>query len=184
MLEIVTEPGSARTSLERFIGARFAAAYDAQVTHFGRHLVGLRDPSRRWRASAGYTAARDGPLFLESYLTESIELALARACPGPVERDRIVEVGNLAATSAGGGRELMAETVSHLHDAGYAWVVFTATRELRNLFSRLRVPLQSIALADPARLADRGASWGRYYAHDPHVMAVALAAAVQIGRSR
>ena len=183
-LEVITERDGARGSLERFIEARFAAAYGARVTHFSRHLVGMRDPSRRWHASAGYTPARDGPLFLESYLVEPIERILAHRCDGPVARDRVVEVGNLAATSAGMGLELVAATVRHLHDAGYAWVVFTATRELRNLFSRLGVPLISIATADPARLSDRGASWGRYYAHDPHVMATDLAAAVRVGRAR
>ena len=183
-LEVVAKGDDDRESLERFIGARFAAAYGAQVTHFSRHLVGLRDASRGWHASAGYSPARDGALFLESYLAEPIERILTQRCRGPVVRERIVEVGNLAATSAGMGRELMAATVRHLHDAGYGWVVFTATRELRNMFTRLGVPLIAVATADPARLPDRGASWGRYYAHDPQVMATDLAAAVRVGRPR
>jgi len=183
-IEVVAEHDGARESLERFIEARFAVAYGARVTHFSRHLVGLRDPARQWHASAGYSPARDGPLFLEHYLGEPIERVLAHRCPEPVARERVVEVGNLAATSAGMGRELMAATVRHLHDAGFTWVVFTATRELRSLFLRLGVPLISIAPADPSRLSDRGASWGRYYAHDPHVMATDLAAAVRVGKAR
>jgi hypothetical protein len=59
----------------------------------------------------------------------------------------------------------------HLHRLGYEWVVFTATRELRNAFARMGLTPLELAPADPARLPDRGARWGRYYANDPIVVA-------------
>ena len=179
-LEAVTKHDRDRALLETFIKARFAAAYGADITHFCPYLVGTRDPAGRWHASAGYTPARDGPLYIENYFEEPIELVLGGHCATPITRDHVVEVGNLAATSAGIGRELIIALARHLHEAGFVWVVFTATRELRNSFSRLGVPLISIARADPTCLHDRGVSWGCYYAHDPQVMAGDIPAAIQI----
>ena len=68
----------------------------------------------------------------------------------------------------------------HLHRLGYEWVVFTATRELRNTFTRLGLNPLVIAAADPAHLADGGANWGSYYANEPIVMAGKVSHGVRI----
>ena len=81
------------------------------------------------------------------------------------------EVGNLAATSIGMARTLIPLLASHLHRLRYEWVVFTATRELRNTFARLGLRPLAVATAEPSRLADGGATWGSYYAMDPVLMA-------------
>ena len=124
--------------------------------------------ARCGRLHAGADADRSSSSSISSV---PIEQALSERKGGALDRDHIVEVGNLAATSAGSGRALVAAMGRHLHRDGFAWVVFTATRELRNSFGRLGLPLASIARADPARLPDRGESWGRYYDHDPMVVA-------------
>jgi Thermostable hemolysin len=173
--------GDDRISLERFIAARFAFAYDARISHFCRHLLGAGEVAGAWHAAAGYTPARCGPLFVEHYLGVPIEQVLSGDQVRPVDRDDVVEVGNLAATSAGSGRALVAVMGRHLHRCGFVWVVFTATRELRNSFGRLGLPLARIARADPARLPDRGESFGRYYDHDPMVVAGDLSEAARRG---
>jgi hypothetical protein len=178
-LEVVQEREGARPSLEGFVAARFAAAYDAQVTHFCRHLVGARERGGGWHAAAGYTPAKAESLFLEHYLDEPVERLLARRHGSRVRRERIVEVGNLAATSPGMGRLLITALGVELHRAGYTWVVFTATREIRNAFTRLQLPLTKLVVANPSRLPDKGDTWGNYYAHDPHVMAGYLPAGFQ-----
>lgn len=48
--------------------------------------------------------------------------------------------------------------------------MFTATRELRNAFLRLKLWPLMLAPADPARLRAGAAAWGSYYAHGPTVM--------------
>ena len=63
----------------------------------------------------------------------------------------------------------------HLVELDYQWVVFTATREVRNLLRRLSYPAHVLGPAACERLPDRGAAWGSYYAHDPSVMAGCLA---------
>jgi len=160
-----------RDSCESFIAARFQRAYGARVRHFSPHLLGIRDALARWRAVSGYTPADGQTLFLEQYLDASIEVELALRTGHPVARESIVEIGNLAVASPGMARLLIPLFARHLHRLGYQWVVFTATRELRNTFARLGLKPLAIAAADPARLADGDGNWGSYYANEPIVMA-------------
>lgn len=160
-----------RRAFEDFIAARFARAYGARLTHFLPHLLGVQDGLGRWQAAAGYAAAGAQPLFLEQYLDQPVEQALTAAIGAPIARGSVVEVGNLAANSAGMARALIPQLARHLHRMGYRWVAFTATRALRNSFHRLGLKPVPIAAADPARLADGGAHWGSYYDQDPVVVA-------------
>ena len=169
-----------RDSCEDFIAARFERAYGARVAHFSPHLLGVRDTLARWRAASGYMPADGGRLFLEQYLEAQIEAQLARCRGRIVARSSIVEIGNLAAASPGLARILIPLLARHLHRLGYGWVVFTATRELRNTFARLGLRPLGIAAADPACLADGGASWGSYYASDPIVMAGRISHGVRV----
>ncbi len=169
-LEPVHRTHPSRAAFEDFIAARYRRAYGARVTHFLPHLLGVRDGLACWQAAAGYAAADTQELFLEQYLATPIEQALAAALGRPVSRGGIVEVGNLAAVSAGMGRTLIPQLARHLHRLGYRWVAFTATRALRNSFNKLGLKPLPIAAADPAHLPDGGASWGSYYHQDPLVM--------------
>ena len=164
-----------RAGFEAFIAARFGRAYGARLTHFLPHLLGVRDALERWQAAAGYAAAGVQELFLEQYLDAPIEEALGRALGRPIARNDVVEVGNLAAVSAGMARALIPLLARHLHRMGYRWVAFTATRPLRTSFQRLGLRPLALAAADPARLPDGGVSWGSYYAQDPVVMAGRIA---------
>jgi len=171
----------ARAAFEDFIAARFSRAYGARVTHFLPHLLGVRDGLALWQAAAGYAAADAQKLFLEQYLPGPIEHALAAALGRPVSRAGIVEVGNLAAVSAGMARALIPQLARHLHRLGYRWVAFTATRALRNSFHKLGLKPLPLVAADPARLADGGASWGSYYEQDPIVMAGKISLGLRAG---
>jgi hypothetical protein len=180
-LEPVYRTHPAREAFESFIAARFGRAYGARVTHFLPHLLGVRDRLDRWQAAAGYAPADAQTLFLEQYLERPIEHAIAGALGRAVPRAGIVEVGNLAAVSAGMARAIVPQLARHLHRLGYSWVAFTATRGLRNTFRRLGLYPLPIATADPARLADGGANWGTYYDHDPVVMVGKVSHGVRAG---
>jgi hypothetical protein len=162
---------SQRASIEAFIAERFRKVYGAQVSHFCAHLLGLRDAHGAWRAAAGYTPAATGALFLEQYLERPVEAMLSETVGERVPRERIVEVGNLAAVPPGFARSFVPEVGRHLVANEYRWVVFTATREVRNLLRRLCFKGYSLAPAARARLAGGGAAWGSYYAHEPRVIA-------------
>jgi hypothetical protein len=168
-----------RAALERFIAERFRRVHGARISHFCAHLLGVRDALGRWQAGAGYTPAASGKLFLEHYLDRPVEELLAGAAGQRVARERVAEVGNLAAAAPGMGRALLPALGRHLHHLGYRWVVFTATRELRNALRRLHLAPLLLAPALPARLPDGGAAWGSYYAHDPAIMGGRLAACLE-----
>ena len=164
-----------RAELERLIAERFRKAHGANVSHFCAHLLGLRDANGLWRAAAGYTPAVFGTLFLEQYLDAPVEEVLSRAVQQSVPRGRIVEVGNLAAVPPGFARSFVPALGRHLIERDYHWVVFTATRQVRNLLRRLCFRSYALAPAVRLRLPDSGAAWGSYYANDPTVMAGRLA---------
>jgi hypothetical protein len=134
-----------------------------------------------WQAGAGYASAGTQVLFLEQYLDCPIERAIAAALGRPVARPGIVEVGNLAAVSAGMARVLIPQLARYLHRLGYKWVAFTATRALRNSFQRLGLRPLSLTRADPRRLRDGAAAWGTYYDNDPVVMAGKVSHGARLG---
>ena len=157
--------------LESFIAERFRGAYGASVAHFCAHLLGMRGADGAWQAAAGYTPAAQGALYLEHYLDLPIEEMVSRAAALQVARESIVEVGNLASAARGCGRRFLPALGRYLRMRNYRWAVFTATREVRGLLTRLSFQAYPLGLALPERLPDGGAGWGTYYAHEPSVMA-------------
>jgi hypothetical protein len=166
---------SQRASIEAFIADRFHRVYGAQVSHFCAHLLGFRDADGTWRAAAGYTPAASGVLFLEQYLDRPVEDLLSEASGERVPRERIVEVGNLAAVPPGFARSFLPALRRHLAANDYRWAVFTATRDVRNILRRLCFKAYALAPATRASLGSGAAAWGSYYARDPRVMAGGIA---------
>ena len=167
----LTDAPAQRAALEHFIAERFRNAYDARVSHFCVHLLGVRDAAGAWQAAAGYTPAAAGALFLEHYLDRPVELVLAGLLRRPVARAQIVEVGNLASAARGFGGRFLPALRRHLVERGFAWAVFTATREVRGILQHFAFDARALAPAAASRLPDGGAGWGTYYAHEPSVMA-------------
>ncbi|MFC5300394.1 thermostable hemolysin [Azospira restricta] len=159
-----------RQEAEDFVRAVFARRYGAQVPVFAPNLT-LFEQNDRVVAATGWRPAGDGRLFLERYLDQPIEAAMAQLAGQPVQRERIVEVGNLAAEKAGSSIHVILTLARHFDRLGHDWVVFTATRELIGIFTRLGLPLLALAPADPARLGDEAAAWGSYYDTQPIVVA-------------
>ena len=135
----------------------------------------MRDAAGAWQAAAGYTPAAAGALFLEHYLDQPVEDVLARVLGRRVPRGQIVEVGNLASAARGFGGRFLPALRRHLVERGFAWAVFTATREVRGILQHFAFDARTLAPAAASCLPDGGAGWGRYYAHEPSVMAGGLA---------
>lgn len=160
-----------RSAVEHFIAQVFEKTYGAQVQHFAQVLMGLRGKNGEWQAAFGYTPAIQRQLFVENYGGGDVEQQISSKLDTQVKRDQVVEVGNLAASSGGAARMLIARATQYLYEAGFTWVIFTATRSLLNSFSRLDLRPILLATADPARLPDQGRSWGSYYDKHPQIMA-------------
>lgn len=165
-----------REHLEQFIRQLFSRHYDARVRQCMPHLLGLRGADGRLLAALGLRPAAANRLFLEHYLKQPVEQVLDRALAPfevAVPRDKIMEVGNLAAQHNGGGRWLIIALTAYLQGAGYDWVVFTALPALRNSFRKLGLHMVTLGEARKDHLpAEQQPDWGRYYDNKPQVIAV------------
>ncbi len=170
-----------RLEAERFVQEIFYRLHNAQVTQFMPILMDLRNDAGKLLGVLGLREAVGAGLFLERYLDQPVEQALSIALNETVSRDDIVEVGNLAVASSGGGRWLITALTSFLYAMQRGWVVFTCGPTLRNSFRRLGIHLLDLGAADQARLSTAETlRWGRYYEQSPRVMASQVSQAYQV----
>lgn len=163
----MTYTAAARQLIERRYASAHGAVPAAEYPHFC--IVGSGGEERP-AAALGFRFASDERLFLEAYLDDPVEEAVARALGMKVGRDRIVEIGAHASESSRAVMTLWARTARHL--GGVADVaVAVLTAPLRSMFVRLGIPITEICEALPARLPDGGEGWGRYYDQRPLVCA-------------
>lgn len=159
-----------RAQLEAFIHQRFAATYGAIVKHYMPQLLGLRH-NGVLQAVVGLRPASESPLFLEQYLDIPACTQIRQRSGIALQREQMIEVGNLAALAPGAARMLIIALTHYLAAHGFSWVVFTGTAMLLNSFQRLALSPIDLGAADPARLGQQQAEWGSYYATRPRVMA-------------
>ncbi len=165
-------PGAAdRSELERFVAAAFQRRHDATVQSFMPMLLSFRDGEGALRGVIGLRGAAREPLYLEQYLEQPVEAAIAAATGRTVERREVVEVGNLAGTNCRTAMRMVALLPAHLLAAEYRWIVFTATHAVRDILQGFGAPLVELARADATRVAAAPDRWGRYYETDPRVLA-------------
>jgi hypothetical protein len=172
-------------TVANFIRRRFLQAYGAEPALRIPALLALTTAQGSLLAAVGVRNAGRERLFLEDYLSAQVEAVMPASS---IERHRIAEIAHLAGVEVGVSRYLFASLSVWLASAGYDWVVCTGTDQLRNSFHRLGIATQVLGDADPARLPDGGAGWGRYYDYHPVVMAIkvsdGLAALRQAGLLR
>ncbi|MFM2075404.1 MAG: hypothetical protein RJB34_1709 [Pseudomonadota bacterium] len=164
-----------RAEVQAFVQAIYAERYGARITEFAPVLLALRDAQGALVAAVGYRCAALEPLFLERYLNSPVEQVLFGVDAPTTARRGMVEVAHLVALRPGEGRRMMVELGRWLMGQGTQWVVSTVTRELRHLFLRMGIAPLALGVADPERLGEGARDWGSYYAHEPVVLAVALA---------
>jgi len=159
-----------RQEAESFIRSVFHRHHEAYVRSFAPNLL-LLEQQERVIAAVGWRGADQEPLFLERYLDDPVEILMERLTGQVFSRGRVVEVGHLASAKPGGSVQAIVSLARHLAREGYEWVVFTATRDLVRIFTKLGLPLLALAKADPARLGAQAGDWGRYYDAQPIVVA-------------
>ncbi|MGD8908462.1 MAG: thermostable hemolysin [Chromatiales bacterium] len=166
-------PGAAqRLAAEQFVSSCFKQHYGAEIRHFMPLLMSLSDQHDELKAVLGFRYADQHPLFLENYLDRPVEQVLATKLKRPVDRSHLVEVGNLAVNTAGGGRWLITALTAYLSTKGCEWALFTIGPLLHNAFTRLGLQLIDLAPARRESLPlGKQAHWGSYYEQKPRVMA-------------
>jgi hypothetical protein len=159
-----------RAEVEDFIAQVYSERYGATLRSFLPRLLAFRDASGRLQAAVGLRRGREGTLFVEQYLDTPAETAVNLRLGRPVRRDELVEVGSFASRSPGDAREVIVLITGLLHEAGVRWVLFAATRQLRNAFDRLRLATVVLAEARSDRLQGDAGQWGSYYDAQPQVL--------------
>lgn len=130
----------------------------------------------------GFRAAAEESLFLERYLAEPVERAVASIVGREVCRSEIVEVGNLSGVNCRAALRLVLALPRLLLSRGQRWIVFTATSNVRKMLALYGAPLIELATADSSRVAGTGDEWGRYYETDPRVMVGYLPQGIGLAR--
>ncbi len=171
-----------RTRLEQFIADKFNAVYGASIVEFFPLLLSRSDDSHL-SSVVGLRPGTDRPLFLEQYLDCALEQAVARQSGLEVARDRLMEIGNLASSYRSGNQFMFMLLTAVLDRAGYEWVVFTATAQVRSLLARLDFHPLTLCDANEARLVNKQQVWGSYYQSQPMVQAGSVAEGMNILRS-
>ncbi|AVQ00056.1 thermostable hemolysin [Ahniella affigens] len=159
-----------RGEVESFIADVYFARYGATLSTFMPHLLAFNQGQDELRAAVGLRSGFEGPLFVEQYLEMPAEAAISAQIGRPVARGDLVEAGNFGARYAGDARELILNMTHYLHLAGFRWVLFAATRQLRNTFDRLHLATVELAPAVASKLRDQHADWGSYYETEPTLM--------------
>jgi len=156
----------------QFIQGRYAAVHGGRPpVEYSRLRSTMRSGSEG--AALGYRRAAGGPLFLERYLDVPVEEALRQRLGAPVKRERVVEIGCLAANCPSAMVELWTQVATELHaQAEIATAVLSAP--LRNMLGRIGIRLFSLAPASAERVGEAVHQWGQYYQTDPVVCAAWL----------
>ena len=160
-----------RRDIEALIERTFSNCYDSKISRHYPNLLSVHDVHGNVLAAVGFRSAAKETLFLEQYLSQGVERAAGDAFGAAIERNQIIEIGNLASNGKGASIFLFVTLAAYLKQQGYTHAVATATDTLRKAFRFLKFDLVELAAADRSALPDQGRTWGRYYESDPVVVA-------------
>ena len=178
-------PGSPeRARVENYIATQFRSVHGATIHDYMPVLLTMGCHGLT-TAATGVRAAATQPLFLEQYLSAPVERAVGELAGHRVTRNSVAEIGNLVATQGGSSYLLFMVLTAVLQQAGFEWVVFTATPQVQKVLAYLGLQVHVLCEADPARLTQSSATeWGRYYQSKPKVVAGNVADAMQMLNER
>lgn len=173
VFEIHNENSYERASVEHYISAQFEAAHGAKISEYMPDLLTMRCAGQL-SGAAGIRFADENNLFLERYLTSSIEKTISEFTGENADRHSIVEIGNLVATHRGSSQLLFILLTAILNKVDCQWAVFTATPIVEKLLCKLGLELHHLADALSSALHNPNdlANWGSYYQSKPKVFCV------------
>lgn len=171
---LIDEKHPRRQQVEQFIAQRFLEVHGARIPVFMPVLIALFGENDEILAAVGIRCAAANTLFLEHYLDTSIERAIsskATQLMAAPERDRIVEIGNLASIDRRASRNLFKLLAGLLHAEKFEWAVFTGCTALHRMFATLGIETLDLGRALQSRLPVEQQTWGGYYEDSPRVVA-------------
>jgi|JI7StandDraft_1071085.scaffolds.fasta_scaffold04301_3 hypothetical protein len=177
-VQLIRRHHGARLSLEQFIVAGFADAWQATISQFMPDLLAVKARGQ-WQAALGVRTGQAEKLFVEQYLDADIRHVL-QGVGVYTERTDIAEIGNLFSANRQFTLMLFVTMAHALYQCGIRHLVCCATSQVQHILSRHGLTLQVLAAGDPQRLQGNAADWGRYYESHPQVCHMDLASAVAL----
>ena len=167
-----------REPLQQLISRSFERCHEASISRFMPLMVSA------WKgfapeAVAGIESASDNRLFTETYLDHPAEQDITRLAGVPVNRNQIVEIGNLASNDSQACKELFVILAELLYRAGFQWLICTVTPIVERQLRMMNFYPQLLGYADGKRLGKQTADWGHYYDCKPRIIAGSLATAFE-----
>lgn len=174
-----------RPRVEAFIASRFYDVHGARIAGFMPALLALPGEDGEIRATVGVRDAGLETLFLEYYLDQPVESALAAKSDLrlPPSRSRIAEIGNLASVDRRASRRLFGILSAYLAGANFEWAVFTGCGALTRMFDTLGIETCTLGRALQSRLPVDQQTWGGYYEDNPQVVAGRVCRGLDVFRS-
>lgn len=162
-----------RQRVEMFIKNIYKHSYKADIRVDYPVLMSVRNDENDILATVGFRYAEHEPLFLEQYTKEPIENCLK------TNRNKIVEIGNLASAGQGASIFLFAALASYLNYQDIKFASITGTDFLHSYFKRIGLNPQKICDADISSINQSNQSWGTYYDTQPRVLAGSVPHAIK-----
>ncbi len=172
--QLIDSEHPCRQQVEQFIAQRFLEVHGARISGFMPELIALFNESGEILAAVGIRGASSGALFVEHYLDAPVEQAILNNADRPLplpQRDRIVEIGNLASVDRRASRELFTLLAGLLHARNFEWAVFTGCTSLHRMFKTLGIETLYLGRALQSQLPADEQTWGSYYEDSPRVVA-------------
>lgn len=159
-----------RDLVEAAIQRLYGDRYGARLASFAPTLLADFDERGQVTCAAGIRFGGEN-FFFEHYLDRPIEKVLQVHVGGRIDRETIVEVCHLAGNGVSGSLPFVAKLIQFLRTFDTEWAVFTATKPLRGLLQRNHLAMIELGTADRSCVPNPE-NWGRYFDHDPRIMAV------------
>ncbi len=169
VFDLLNKNAKDRENAEDYIAERFLKEHGANLMHFMPNLISMKcDES--FSAAIGLRNAGKERLFLEQYLDRTVEQQISQIFQQPVARDDVIEIGNLVSSRRGSSYLLFVIVAAILYEAGYRWVICTATSQVQHIIKKLKIESDVVCMADVCKLEDGQDQWGAYYSRNPQVM--------------
>ena len=140
-----------RQNVEAYIADQFSREYGAKIDAFLPQLLTMRCRSG-FSAAVGLRQAENDVLFLEQYLSQSIEQAITDMAQIDVKREDIIEIGNLVATQRGASHLLFILIAAMMNKAQKQWMVFTATGQVAKILRKFKFDTLTLCHADAEKM--------------------------------
>lgn len=170
---------SERIAVENFIRDKYRAVHEASISEFFPTLF-AGYVEQEMQVAIGLEHLKTNAAFLEQYLDEPIEMILGKLGNTRVARERIVEIGNLAALNMDHAKLMVAFLVFHLTQKNIEWAVCTGTAAVRYVLQQMGLHFHVLDKANPELLGEAKRQWGSYYQQKPYVLAIHVAEALAV----